>query len=107
MNRARRVLLAKKNRLKIQKYTFSHRKQTYGKVTVQSESIIRGDLADIRTGRYCIISKNAVIRSLFKKFNYFRGVAFFPLTIGNHVFVKESVIIVNAAMDSSCFHTEE
>ncbi|KYM76176.1 Dynactin subunit 5, partial [Atta colombica] len=31
--------------------------------------IIKGDLANVRTGRYCIISKNTVIRSPFKKFS--------------------------------------
>lgn len=41
----------------------------HGKVIVQSDAIIRGDLANVRTGRYCIISKNAVIRPPFKKFS--------------------------------------
>ncbi|KAM0733243.1 Dynactin subunit 5 [Formica fusca] len=70
----------------------------HGKVIVQSDAIIRGDLANVRTGRYCIISKNAVIRPPFKKFS--RGVAFFPLTMGNHVFVGERAV-VNAALVGS------
>lgn len=41
----------------------------HGKVIVQSDAIIRGDLANVRTGRYCIISKNAIIRPPFKKFS--------------------------------------
>lgn len=40
-----------------------------GKVIVQAEAIIRGDLAHVRTGRYCIISKEAVIRPPYKKFS--------------------------------------
>lgn len=40
-----------------------------GKVIIQSDAIIRGDLANVRIGRYCIISKNAVIRPPFKKFS--------------------------------------
>ncbi|XP_061938507.1 putative inorganic phosphate cotransporter isoform X4 [Apis cerana] len=44
----------------------------HGKVIVQSDAIIRGDLANVRTGRYCIISKNAIIRPPFKKFS--RGI---------------------------------
>lgn len=40
-----------------------------GKVIVQSDAIIRGDLANVRAGRYCIISKHAVIRPPFKKFS--------------------------------------
>lgn len=70
----------------------------HGKVIVQSDAIIRGDLGNVKTGRYCIISKNAVIRPPFKKFS--RGVAFFPLVMGDHVFVGEGAI-VNAAIVGS------
>lgn len=98
---------------------------------MQSDAIIRGDLANVRTGRYCIISKNAIIRPPFKKFS--RGsviaamlnnavisgillsrsnimlscctftlfsVAFFPLMMGDHVFIGERAV-VNAAMVGS------
>lgn len=40
-----------------------------GKVIVQSDAIIRGDLANVKTGRYCIISKEAVLRPPYKKFS--------------------------------------
>lgn len=40
-----------------------------GKVIVQSEAIIRGDLANVKTGRYCIIGKEAVLRPPYKKFS--------------------------------------
>lgn len=40
-----------------------------GRVIVQPEAIIRGDLANVKTGRYCIISKEAVIRPPYKKFS--------------------------------------
>lgn len=70
----------------------------HGKVIVQSDAIIRGDLANVKVGRFCIISKNAVIRPPFKKFS--RGVAFFPLTMGDHVFVGERAV-VNAAIVGS------
>ncbi|XP_023025099.1 dynactin 5, p25 subunit [Leptinotarsa decemlineata] len=66
-----------------------------GKVIVQSEAIIRGDLANVKTGRYCIISKEAVLRPPYKKFS--KGVAFFPLTMGDHVYVGEKSL-VNAAI---------
>jgi len=69
-----------------------------GKNIVQSEAIIRGDLANVRVGRHCIISSKAVIRPPFKKFS--KGVAFFPLQIGDHVFIGEGSI-VNAAVVSS------
>jgi dynactin-5 len=86
-----------------------------GKVIVQSEAIIRGDLANVRTGRYCIISKEAVIRPPYKKFskgywtiqekktcnNEFNfSVAFFPLTMGDHVFVGERSVVSAAVVGS-------
>nr|QBH72928.1 dynactin subunit P25 [Frankliniella cephalica] len=63
----------------------------HGKVIVQSDAIIRGDLAHVRTGRYCIVSKRAVLRPSFKKFS--KGVAFFPLAMGDHVFVGENSVV--------------
>lgn len=40
-----------------------------GKVIVQTGAIIRGDLANVKTGRYCVISQKAVIRPPFKQFS--------------------------------------
>ena len=34
-----------------------------------SECIVRGDLANVRIGRHCILSKKSVIRPPFKKFS--------------------------------------
>jgi len=65
-----------------------------GKTIIQSECVIRGDLANVRIGRHCVISKRAVIRPPFKKFS--KGVAFFPLHIGDHAFIDEDTV-VNAA----------
>lgn len=72
-----------------------------GKVIIQSDAIIRGDLANVRIGRYCIISKNSVIRPPFKKFS--KGVAFFPLHMGDHVYVGENSV-VSAAVIGSYVH---
>lgn len=69
-----------------------------GKVIVQSGAIIRGDLANVRTGRYCVISKNAVIRPPFKQFS--KNVAFFPMVIGDHVFIGEGAIVSAAVIGS-------
>lgn len=69
-----------------------------GKVIVQSGAIIRGDLANVRTGRYCVISKGAVVRPPFKQFS--KGVAFFPLHIGDHVFIGEGSILSAASIGS-------
>lgn len=72
-----------------------------GKAIIQSECIIRGDLANIRIGRHFVISKRAVIRPPFKKFS--KGVAFFPLVIGDHVFIDTDAV-VNAAQIGSYVH---
>ncbi|XP_005096530.1 dynactin subunit 5 [Aplysia californica] len=72
-----------------------------GKTIVMSGCVIRGDLANVRIGRHCIISKRAVIRPAFKKFS--KGVAFFPLHIGDHVLIEEDSI-VNAAQVGSYVH---
>lgn len=40
-----------------------------GKVIVQSGAIIRGDLAAVRTGRYSVVGKGAVVRPPFKQFS--------------------------------------
>ncbi|EUB62059.1 Dynactin subunit 5 [Echinococcus granulosus] len=69
-----------------------------GKTIIMSSCIIRGDLANIRIGRRCVISEGSVIRPPFKKFS--KGVAFFPLQIGDHVFVGEGAV-VNAAQVGS------
>lgn len=91
-----------------------------GKVIVQKDAIVRGDLANVRTGRYCIISKNSVIRPPYKRFNhgyvlieqnkdipvettyeiYFFRVAFFPIRIGDNVFIGENSVISAADIGS-------
>lgn len=70
----------------------------HGKVIVDKGAIVRGDLANVRTGRYCIISKNSVIRPPFKQFS--KGVAFFPLHIGDHVYIGENSVISAASIGS-------
>jgi len=69
-----------------------------GKNIIMGESMIRGDLANVRMGQYCILSKHSVIRPPFKKFA--KGVAFFPLHVGDHVFIGENTV-VNAAVVGS------
>ncbi|XP_046551709.1 dynactin subunit 5-like [Haliotis rubra] len=72
-----------------------------GKTIIMTDCVIRGDLANVRIGRHCVINKGAVIRPAFKKFS--KGVAFFPLHIGDHVLIEEDSII-NAAQVGSYVH---
>jgi len=69
-----------------------------GKAIVQSEAIIRADLASVRTGRYCIIGKKSVIRPPYKKFSH--GVAFFPMRIKDHVFIGDNTVVSAAEIGS-------
>jgi len=66
-----------------------------------NDCIIRGDLANVRVGRHCVVKSRSVIRPPFKKFS--KGVAFFPLHIGDHVFIEEDCV-VNAAQIGSYVH---
>ena len=36
---------------------------------IMTDCVIRGDLANVRIGRHCIVSRKAVIRPPFKKFS--------------------------------------
>jgi len=72
-----------------------------GRAIVEKDCIIRGDLANVRVGRNCIIKTRSVIRPPFKKFN--KGVAFFPCVVGDHVFIEEDTV-VNAAQIGSYVH---
>ncbi|GAB1292648.1 Dynactin subunit 5 [Apodemus speciosus] len=72
-----------------------------GKTIIMNDCIIRGDLANVRVGRHCVVKSRSVIRPPFKKFS--KGVAFFPLHIGDHVFIEEDCV-VNAAQIGSYVH---
>ena len=39
-----------------------------GKTVIQSHCIIRGDLANVKIGRHCLVCTGAIIRPPFKKF---------------------------------------
>ncbi|XGW19810.1 hypothetical protein V3C99_003555 [Haemonchus contortus] len=67
----------------------------------QKDVIIRGDLAAIRSGRFCIIRKGTLIRPSSKKFS--KGVTLFPVHIGDHVMIEEDCVI-SAAQICSFVH---
>ncbi|KIH66128.1 bacterial transferase hexapeptide repeat protein [Ancylostoma duodenale] len=72
-----------------------------GKNIVQKDVVIRGDLAAIRSGRFCIIRKGTIIRPSSKKFS--KGVTLFPVHIGDHVMIEEDCVI-SAAQICSFVH---
>ncbi|KAJ5728446.1 Dynactin subunit 5 [Penicillium malachiteum] len=75
-----------------------------GKTVIQAEAVIRGDLYRIPStaastdpiGRYSYISKSAILRPPSR---LHRGVhSFYPLKIGDHVFVGESAVVEAASL---------
>ena len=72
-----------------------------GKTIVMADCIVRGDLAAVKIGKNCVIGEKCVIRPPFKKFA--KGVAFFPMQIGDHVFIEDESVI-NAASIGSFVH---
>ncbi|XP_054381736.1 dynactin subunit 5-like [Pongo abelii] len=72
-----------------------------GKTIVMKDCVIRGVLENVRIGHHCVVKSCSVIRPPFKKFS--KGVEFFPLHIGDHVFIEEECV-VNAAQIGYCIH---
>lgn len=72
-----------------------------GKTIIQSNCIIRGDLANVKIGRHCVIGSESIIRPPFKSF--LKGYAFFQMTIGDHVYIGEKSVI-NASGIGSYVH---
>ena len=83
-----------------------------GKVFVGPTCVIRGDLAHVRVGKYSMVRKKvintkiiqfqvrngAILRPSLKHFN--KGVAFVPLTIGEHCLIDENVVVSAAQIGS-------
>jgi len=69
-----------------------------GKTILMSDCIFRGDLANIRMGRYCVIGSGTIIRPSFKKFS--KGVAFMPVHIGDHVLIDSNAVVMAAQIGS-------
>jgi len=62
------------------------------------DAIIRGDLANVRIGKYCIVGQNTVIRPPYKHFS--KGLTFFPVHIGDHVLIEENCVIIAVSVGS-------
>ena len=69
-----------------------------GRCIVQSDSILRGDLAQIRIGKYSTIKRGSVLHPGFKTLA--KGFAFFPLVIGENVMIGEDTVISAAQIGS-------
>eukprot|EP01112_Ceratiomyxa_fruticulosa_P000637 TRINITY_DN1057_c0_g1_i2.p1 TRINITY_DN1057_c0_g1~~TRINITY_DN1057_c0_g1_i2.p1 ORF type:complete len:184 (+),score=14.26 TRINITY_DN1057_c0_g1_i2:273-824(+) len=70
----------------------------HGKTIIKPGAVIRGDLANVIVGRLSLIGDNTVIRPSYKRFK--SGIAFFPLTIGDHVTIDEGSVVEAASIGS-------
>ncbi|RWS24724.1 hypothetical protein B4U80_00606 [Leptotrombidium deliense] len=73
----------------------------HGKTIIQSDCVVRGDLANVKIGRNCVIRQKSVIRPPFKRFT--KGVAFLPLNIGDHVYIGEDTVVNAGQIGSYVF----
>ena len=67
--------------------------QLSGKTIVMPGAVIRGDLANVRVGRCCVLGEGAVLRPPYKRFKGRAGFAFFPQTVGDNVCVGAGAVI--------------
>eukprot|EP00041_Stephanoeca_diplocostata_P011527 m.190840 g.190840 ORF g.190840 m.190840 type:complete len:234 (+) comp18576_c0_seq4:140-841(+) len=76
-----------------------------GKTIVEARCVIRGDLANVRVGRFTVIKERTVIRPPGKQMvkDGKSVFMFLPLTIGEHVTIGENSII-NASSIGSFVH---
>jgi dynactin-5 len=71
----------------------------HGKAIIQSGAVIRGDLAQVRIGRYCILRKDCVLRPPYKALQ--RGFAFYPMQVGTNVIIGEGSVVEAASVGSN------
>lgn len=69
-----------------------------GKTLVKPGAVLRGDLAAVRMGRFCVVESGAVLRPSRKTTS--AGLSFFPLIIGSHVSIGEGAVIEAAQIGS-------
>mmetsp|Transcript_13843 Transcript_13843/g.15778 ORF Transcript_13843/g.15778 Transcript_13843/m.15778 type:complete len:173 (+) Transcript_13843:124-642(+) len=72
-----------------------------GKTTIEDDVIIRGDFANVRVGRNCVLSNGVVVRPAHKRTG--TGVSFLPSHIGDNVFIDESSLIESASIGSNVY----
>ncbi|KAL3095422.1 hypothetical protein niasHS_007521 [Heterodera schachtii] len=69
-----------------------------GNSILMTDCILRGDLAYIRMGKYCIIGEGSIIRPPYKYFS--KGFTYFPVHFGDYVFIERGCVVVAAYVGS-------
>jgi dynactin-5 len=94
------ILTSQKSRISRDALIFGiERIRIKGKSIVKPDAVLRGDLASVYIGKYCVIEEGAVIRPHSKRSS--KGFGYFPITLGDHVYVGESSIVEAASVGSS------
>lgn len=70
----------------------------HGKSTIEDGAVIRGDLAGVRMGKYCTVSRGCVLRPAYKLVK--GSMVFFSLSIGDHVFIDRDCVVEASAVGS-------
>jgi len=69
-----------------------------GKTIIESGAIIRGDLAVVNVGEYCLIAENTVIRPPEQKFK--GQIVFINVKVGDNVIIEKDSIVEAASIGS-------
>eukprot|EP01016_Furgasonia_blochmanni_P027326 TRINITY_DN2883_c0_g1_i3.p2 TRINITY_DN2883_c0_g1~~TRINITY_DN2883_c0_g1_i3.p2 ORF type:complete len:205 (+),score=47.02 TRINITY_DN2883_c0_g1_i3:189-803(+) len=75
--------------------------QTIGKLVIQEGVVVRGDLSNIKLGRYSIICEGVILHPPYKRSK--GQIKFIPISVGDHTLVEENTI-VSAAKIGTCCH---
>uniref|UniRef100_A0A7S4KMN9 Dynactin subunit 5 n=1 Tax=Paramoeba aestuarina TaxID=180227 RepID=A0A7S4KMN9_9EUKA len=70
-----------------------------GKTIIEDDATLRGDLARVTVGKYCLIGRQTVIRPPFK--NISGGLVFFPMKIGDYVTIGEQTVLSAAVVEDN------
>ncbi|KAL7070409.1 hypothetical protein ACQ4LE_010313 [Meloidogyne hapla] len=62
-----------------------------GNTIVMRDVLLRGDLAHIRFGKYCVLQEGTIIRPPSKYFS--KGLTFFPVHFGEYIFIEKNCVI--------------
>lgn len=68
-------------------YVVSKRRLEHFQSILMKDCVIRGDLANVRIGKFCIIQSGTIIRPPYKHFS--KGLTFFPVHVGDYVMIEE------------------
>jgi len=63
-----------------------------GRSTVETGAVLRGDLAAVKLGKYCLVSSRCVLRPACKIVKH-EAMVHFPMVVGDHVFIGEGSVV--------------